>query len=249
MEPSKPRDVPLSRIAEWREQWPVKSFLKSISGAALNNLIKAGEIRTIPRNAVLIREGDSNSEIFLLLSACVKVTARTASGKQALLAVRIGGDIVGELSAVDGDARNATIVSCSREEGAAVVLSRADFEQALSEHPTALVELTASVSRKLRASTRRRVDFIDCPVEVRLARVLVELADDHGQRIRGQYVIGVNLTQLELGTLVGVAEPTAQRALRELRRQGLVITEGRRPAVPDLRALRTFTEGGAQPLI
>jgi hypothetical protein len=65
------------------------------------------------------------------------------------------------------------------------------------------------------------------------------MAEDHGFQPRGkELVVGVNLTQIELGTLVGVAEITAQRGLRQLRRSGLVVTDERRLIIRDLDALR-----------
>jgi Mn-dependent DtxR family transcriptional regulator len=57
-------------------------------------------------------------------------------------------------------------------------------------------------------------------------------------------VIGLDITQVELGSLVGVTRPTAERALRELRVAGLVDTGGRRLIVLDQQGLRAVAHEG-----
>jgi CRP-like cAMP-binding protein len=69
--------------------------------------------------------------------------------------------------------------------------------------------------------------------------VLVELADDHGRPLVGDSVlIALDLTQIELGTLIGVGESSVLRALRELKERGLLDTRGRRTVVRSLQSLR-----------
>jgi CRP-like cAMP-binding protein len=222
-----------------REDWPGNSFLATLSERAMADLLAVGRVVRYGKGRRLIEEGDSASEVFLLLTAGVKVTADLGAGRQALLAVRLGGDVVGELSGADGEQRLATVTACGREPVIAALLERAEFDAVLEQHPEAQRALSAVVSRKFRTATRRRIDFAGCTSEIRLARVLAELADDYGQQLPGHgMVIRINLTQIELGTLVGVSEATAQRSLRVLRQRKLVTLDGRRPIIPDLAALR-----------
>jgi CRP/FNR family cyclic AMP-dependent transcriptional regulator len=226
-----------------RDDWPGNSFLARLPEPALGDLLGAGRAVRYGKGRRLIEEGDDATEVFLLLSAGVKVTAELGGGRQALLAVRLGGDVVGELSGADGETRLATVTACGREPVIAVVVQRADFDKLLDNHHEARKAFDAAVSRKLRTATRRRIDFAGYTSEIRLARALAELADDYGRQVaeRGT-VIRINLTQIELGTLVGVSEATAQRSLRTLRQHGLVRIDGRRPIIPDLAALRAAGE-------
>lgn len=93
------------------------------------------------------------------------------------------------------------------------------------------------VSDRLRWSNRRRIDFTSYPVKLRVARVIAELCRSHGRQDRHGVVIDVRLTQPELATICGAAETSVQKALRELRSDGLVETDYRRITVPDLEAL------------
>lgn len=229
--------------ARHRFDWAPSSFLAGLAEPTLRHFISAGEARLFRANECLIVEGDADTDVFLILSACVKVTARLDERREALLAVRVAGDLVGELAAADGMRRSATVRACGRDPVAVLVLDRQEFYDLVVAFPAASIRLSAAISQKLRRATRRRVDYSGSPPTVRLARALVELADDYGQRSRrGGVLISVNLTRVELGTLVGVAEATAHRAMRELREKGLIVTEGRRPLVRDLAALRAVAQ-------
>ncbi|MBV9160551.1 MAG: Crp/Fnr family transcriptional regulator [Pseudonocardiales bacterium] len=227
-------------VAKYRRGWPVNSFLSQLTTRTLREFLTKGRIIQFSNNETLIDENLAETSVFLLLSACVKVTARLDQGGHALLAVRVGGDMVGELAAMDGGSRSATVKACGRDPVVAAVLTQSDFVSLLSRYPEAAMTLNTAIGRKLRSATRRRIDYSGCTPRVRLARALVELAEDYGhQQIpASQVLVAINLTQLELGTLVGVAEVTAQRALRELRKDGLINTSGRRPIIRDINALR-----------
>jgi CRP/FNR family cyclic AMP-dependent transcriptional regulator len=225
----------------FRPEWPESSFLAGIADDVMSDFLLSGVIVRFSPRELLMEEGGRGTEVYLLLSACTKVTARLDRGGDALMAVRVSGDIVGELAvAADGE-RVATVRVCGRDAAVCICLGAEEFARLLHRHPEASLRLTAAVSRKLRTATRRRVDYTGCAPHVRLARALLELADDYGQAIsRTGVMVSVNLTQVELGTLVGVSEITAQRALRALRDDGLVVTDGRRPIVRDVAALRTL---------
>ena len=205
----------------------------------LREFVDARELRQFSTGDDLMREGDSAGDVFLLLDASVKVTGRMDGGGTALLAIRLGGDVVGEIALVDGKPRTATVSACGVEPVTAVRVGHDEFHRLLNDHPAAAVSVASAITRKFRSITRRLIDTTCCAPKVRLARALLELAEDYGLPAHRGTIISVNLTRIELGTLVGVGETTAQRALRELKRDGLVADAGlRRLLVPDLAALR-----------
>lgn len=217
------------------------SFLGGLTPAARRALAERGEVLTFPRGSLLVAEGEPGSDVFALLSSYVKVIASLAGGGWTLVAVRMSGDLVGELAGMSGAPRSASVIACGSEPVTALRLGWEDFERVKAEHPEVLLRLQESVSRKLAAATRRRVDFHRRSPTVRLARVLVEMADDFGQSVRGREVIlPMDLKHMEWGELIGVSESTAYRALRELR--DLVDAHHRRLIVTDLTGLRAIAE-------
>lgn len=222
-----------------RTEWSPRSFLAHLSPPQLEAFTGAARFQQFDGERPLMEENALDSDVHFLLNPAAKVTAALPDGGEALLAVRVAGDVVGELAALDGGPRLASVRSCARGPLKVLTLTAPVFLELLESHGSAARWLSNSVGTKLRAATRRRIDYTGFDSHVRLARVLIELSEDHGYRPRSkELVIGVNLTQVELGTLVGVAEATAQRGLRRLRDQGLIVTDERRPIIRDLNGLR-----------
>lgn len=216
--------------------WPPGSLLGGLPEPARQQLFGLGAKTQYPDSGrILIREGDSSSVVFLLLAGVVKVSGASDDG-EALLAIRVGGDVVGELSALDGRPRLATVVTAGPV--IARVTGRGEFVSFLARHPDVGLAITKGIADKLRSATARRIDFTGCGVVVRFARVLLELATRYGEQTPAGTVIRCPLTQTELATLVGSAEPTIHRALRQLRAEEIVTTGYRETTVLDMAGLR-----------
>jgi CRP/FNR family transcriptional regulator, cyclic AMP receptor protein len=237
------QDGDAGKVAEGsRAEWPRNSFLAELPAPVLQDFLSAGELVRFRSGEVLIDESGAGTEVFLLLDAGVKVTTPLDGGGHALLAIRVGGDVVGEIAVMDGGVRTATVSACGHESVIAVRVGRDAVFALLERDPDAAVSLAAAVSRKMRVATRRRVDSVGCSPKVRLARVILEMAEDYGQLFRSGTLIGVNLTKFELGTLVGISERTADRALGELLDDNLIGKVGRRLYVSDMDLLRSAVQ-------
>ncbi len=205
-----------------------------LDAEARADLLGIGVPRRMSPGEILILQGSEESHLVLLRRGLAKVTASLPNGRTTLLAIRFGGDLVGEMSALDGKPRSATVTAC----GTALVnvIPLEQFKLFLRRHPDAALELVAMVADRLRWSNHRRTEFT-YPARVRVARILAELAHTHGRRTRDGIVVDVHLTQQELATACGTAGTTVEKILRELRADGLVDTDYRRITVRDLPGL------------
>lgn len=234
-------------VATRSPDWAHGSFLADLPPVCRSELISASRIVTFRLGEVLIEECTADDDVFLLLSSYVKVTAWVDRGAEALLALRSAGDVVGEQAALDRLPRSATVRACGKQAVMAAQLPSETFWNLLAENREGARLLTSIMSSKLRTATRRRVDYASASPRVRVARVIHELLLPYGRRVGSGIVIGVDLTQVELGSLVGVTRPTAERALRELRSAGLLNTGGRRLIVLDEQGLRAVADQGVGP--
>jgi CRP/FNR family cyclic AMP-dependent transcriptional regulator len=215
--------------------WLPATLLGRLERNAREELLGLGRRTHVgPRHSIL-REGQRESHVVLLHQAVAKVTAAMRDGRQALLAIRVSGDIVGEISALNGTPRSATVTSCGRS--LLAVIHREEFRAFLRRNPDAALAIAGMEADRLRWANRRRIDFASYPVKVRLARILVEIATTYGVRTPVGLVVRIYLTQQDLATLCGAADVTLQRSLSELRKAGVVDTGYRRIAVLDEAAL------------
>ncbi|GAA0447223.1 Crp/Fnr family transcriptional regulator [Actinoplanes lobatus] len=219
--------------------WAPGSFLTLLTVAERDELLSLGTTRRLPGGRHLLVEGRQDTQVEVIRQGHVKITT-TVGGLPRLLAIRLPGDLVGELAAITGSGRIATVTTCG--DVVSTVIRQAEFLHFVNRHPHVAAQVTAAVGRKLRWANDRRSEFSAFPVHVRLGRVLLEIATSCGEAVGDTWLIRVELSQTELASLVGAREDTVQRALRDLRREGLVRTGYRRITVLDAAALRALTE-------
>ena len=218
------------------QAWPGHSLLGTLKAAARERLLALGTLVQYPGpSRILMREGDRSRFVIVIIDGVVKVTGQLDDGRDGLLAIRMRGDAVGEFAALDELPRSATVTTC----GALVarVIKAGDFLDCLRRDPDVSHAVSRAVVAKARLANTRRIDFSGCDVPTRLARVLYELAIGYGARDGNKSVIRWPLTQPELASLAGGAEPTVHRVLRELREHGIVSTGYRAITVLDLDRL------------
>lgn len=221
-------------------QWPTGTLMQRLSPSERRELLKLGTKRWVRPGTVLLRAGAVGTTAILILRTFVKVSIPTSNGHEALVSVRVPGDLVGEIAVLNDQPRTATATTCGT--GLISVIPSAQFKEFMSSHPGVTIQLAGMVADRLRWSNERRVDAAAFPVTTRLARVLLEMAMRHGVRTPRGIEIGVLLTQSELATLIGVSVVTAQRALKQFRDRGLIETGYRRFLVTDPHRLRVAAD-------
>lgn len=240
-------DTDLS-AADWvsihHPRWADGTFAARLGTERLQPVLDASELVTFKPRSMLVEEGATDTDVFLLLTPSVKVSARNGSNKECIVALRTVGDLIGEMAAADGGPRSATVRACGLTKVVAARVAGTTFMEIVSSDPVASRLLIVMTAERLRAANRRRVDITGFPPAVRIAQLITELLPVHGLATGPSAVVGIDLTQHELGTLVGVAGATAERALRDLRAEGLVETDGRRLIVRDLEGLSRYAARG-----
>ncbi|QKW10094.1 Crp/Fnr family transcriptional regulator [Streptomyces sp. NA04227] len=229
-----------AREPQPREQWPWPrpSLLGGLGQAHRDRLLALGARVRYPAERILIRESEETDFVLILLDGVVKATGRTRDGRDALLAVRMGGDLVGELAAVDGGPRSATVTTCGPVVARSVTGEA--FRDCMRRDPQLGQAVNAAVVAKLRSANTHRLDFTGCDVTTRLARVLHQIARTYGRPVGRGAAIHWPLTQPELATLAGAAEPSVHKALRRLREAGAVSTGYRTVTIDDLALLNSI---------
>jgi CRP-like cAMP-binding protein len=211
--------------------------LDEVDRAALGEL---GHVRRFAKGRMLFLEGDRSDDVILLREGQVKIVSAGWEGGENLLAIRGPGDLIGELTAIDDSnhPRIATAVAmCSVR---AQVLPASDFLHFVASRPGVALSLLRALSKRMRDSDRRRVEYGSYDAAHRLARVLLELAGEHGRAVTGGTNIGLPLSQDELAGLIGASRESVARALGTLRARGHVVTARRSIVIVDLVQLQRY---------
>ena len=212
-----------------------------LTGEEWRALEAAGRRRHYRARQRLFREGEPGDHVIAVVAGRVKVSVQTRSGREILLAVKEPGDLVGELSAIDGRPRSATAVALEPVD--TVVVTAPAFVEFIEGHPRIAVRLLRALAAQIRDADRRSVDRDTGDITCRVARRLVDLAERTGEHRGSGIEVTLVVGQEDLAAWVGATREATSRALGRLRAEGWLTTGRRRIVLTDLPALRQRATG------
>ena len=196
-------------------------------------LAAAGAVRSFDPGAVLCRHGQAPVEVFVVFSGRVEVTQDDPAGNRTVLDRRGRGDVLGEMSALDGAPASATVIAL--EATAALAIPAPRFNALCGSRPRIGMTVASIVAARLRSSDERRVEGRRDVLQ-RTILVLVRLAEASPATDRRG--VDLTVTQRELADMVPAAPVSVARALDDLRRAGVLRTGRGHIHVEDLQKLR-----------
>lgn len=214
-------------------------FLEALDERARAGLQDRATARSWPAGATLFREGEAADHVLILTSGLVKAVAVSEDGQTTTLALRGAGEVLGELAAVDGGTRSASVVAIEPVEALSVPAGA--FREFLREQPGAALALLAGITERLRDASRRQAEFGTLDATVRVARILAELGDTYGEPVEDGLRVEL-VSQDELASLCGASREAVARALRTLRGHDVVRTGRRTITITDLDRVRRWPE-------
>src|SRR6185437_3906841 len=188
------RSVQLSTHARGWDASPAMAatFVEALKEEEAAELHAAGRRRTYGAAVTLFHEGDDAGPVIVLLSGRVKVATVGGGGREAIVAVRGPGDLLGELSAVDGGPRSATVTTLESTD--ALLIPGSAFAALLERRPRIALVILRMVAARLRYADSQQTQFATHDVVGRVAQRLVELADRFGEPDDGHIEIALPLS-------------------------------------------------------
>jgi CRP-like cAMP-binding protein len=211
-------------------------MFSSVAPEDLNGLAALIQRRDYEKGEIIFHEGDEGTALFIIRKGEVLIRLSHEDGKEVVLGLLTRSDVFGELALLDGDPRSADAVA--REPTQLLMLSRADFLRFVQGRPQVAMSMLTGLSRLVRHVTQLVHDTAFLDVRARLARVLVELADNQGQKGPDGISLTSKLTQGELANLVGVTRESVNKWLRFYEKQGLLRNDKGRLTLTDPERLR-----------
>ncbi|TDC00664.1 Crp/Fnr family transcriptional regulator [Nonomuraea longispora] len=203
-----------------------ESGIRSTAGAGLARRYRSGQI--------IFHQGDPGESLYVLLDGLVKVVFTTEHGDEIVLNMLGRGETFGEMALLDGSPRSASIVTARA--AWVFALPRARLLELMREHPGLADEFLRMLGHMVRRLTDQAADLAFLDLGGRLAKLLLQLADKHGQADGVVELPG--LTQSDLAALIGASRPAVNRALQSLVSRNLIAVKGRTITLLDVAALR-----------
>jgi CRP-like cAMP-binding protein len=196
-------------------------LFSSLSDQDCEQLSKLLRLQTLHKGEVLFRKGDEGATFYMILSGQIKISV-SKRHNQMTLAILGRDEFLGEMALLDGQPRSADAVST--EQSSLYALNRKDFLSFLMTSEHAIHAVLSALSIRLRKTDNQLTEMYFLNVHARLGKKLVELIESRPSNVKNDPDHILNITQDELGHLVGVSRESINKALKILRKKGILST-------------------------
>ncbi|HKA43151.1 MAG TPA: Crp/Fnr family transcriptional regulator [Burkholderiales bacterium] len=175
--------------------------------------------RAFPKNTVVMNEGDRTDSLYIILDGRVKAFVADPDGKEVVLSTQGQGEYFGEM-VLDEGPRSASVMTL--EPSRFLIVPKADFKEFLARNPAFAARVIEKLIHRVRALTENVKSLALMDVYGRIARLLLELAEDRN----GKLVITERLTQRDIASRVGASREMVSLILKDLTEGGYIRHEG-----------------------
>lgn len=206
--------------------------------ASLDSLGIAGRcFRLSKGNMVSLHEDSGRSGLHLLLSGRMKTLRFSEDGRVMILDLLETGEVFGETALVAEEGSEPTYAE-ALEDVEIEIYPRFALEGALRGRPGMALGIARLMAARRRRLERRLETQVFQRVPVRLASLLLELAERFGEPEGRGMVLDIPLSQQDLGNLIGASREIVSLTLSDFRRREAVSMLGRRIVVNEAKLRR-----------
>jgi CRP/FNR family cyclic AMP-dependent transcriptional regulator len=224
---------PPSRLQQKRAYLRKQELFRDLTPEEIEGLDHQTRMVTCPKGRILYSQDDQAETLFLLKRGRVQVYRLTPSGKRLELATIEPDTFFGEMPLL-GESLRHTFAEAV-EDALVCVMSRADVERLICDHPKVALHMIEVLSRRLAESSARQEELAYRSVPTRISAVLLRLSQE------GAYEV-VKITHQELADMIGALRETVTETLGELQAAGLVELQRGRIHLKNLAGLRSQME-------
>lgn len=172
---------------------------------------------------------------YLVQQGRVKLYHLDESGKRLTLAILGPGSLFGEMALVGEEHRESSAEAL--EDVACWVIDREELRARAPRHPRLMIELLKLFVQRMEEVQERLKEMVFKDLETRLARILLYLAQRHGQRSQDRWEITLKITHQEIAELVGGTRENVTMLLNRFEDEGLITKQRYYIAIIDLEGL------------
>ena len=175
--------------------------------------------KRFPKNATVFSKGETSDSLYVVCAGKVKAVVHDEQGKEIVLSLIGPGEYFGEMAALDGVPRSASIVT--REPTEILIIRRDDFKRLLSLNPDMVFNLLSVLLGRLRRANQKIEALAFTNVHGRVAHLLMQLAErsDEG------WIVKDKMTHQEIADMVGASREMVSRIMGELVTAGYLSVE------------------------
>ena len=198
------------------------SLFEGLTPAQLDWVAKNAHRRVFAAGTNVMTVEQPGEAVFIILHGTVKIHIEQG-GRDVILSILGGGDLLGEMSLIDSMGRSASALTL--ESSLMLWMDRNAFNYLLDNFPPVARNLVKILSARVRLSDQVIQSLATLDVNGRVARQLLAFAERYGCDVSDGVQVRIVLTQGDLADLVGASRKRVNQAMVFFKEQGLASTD------------------------
>ena len=198
------------------------SLFEGLTPAQLDWVAKNAHRRVFAAGTNVMTVEQPGEAVFIILHGTVKIHIEQG-GRDVILSILGGGDLLGEMSLIDSMGRSASALTL--ESSLMLWMDRTAFNYLLDNFPPVARNLVKILSARVRLSDQVIQSLATLDVNGRVARQLLAFAERYGREVSDGVQVRIVLTQGDLADLVGASRKRVNQAMVFFKEQGLASTD------------------------
>ncbi|MFT0545058.1 Crp/Fnr family transcriptional regulator [Allopusillimonas ginsengisoli] len=217
-------------------------LLRSLSDEELDATLATAQVCRLLEGESAFRQGEPAESFFVLLSGHLKVVQVTPAGEQVVVRYVSPGEIFGIAQAMHRPNYPASAIAV--QESLMLAWPGKEWDSLISKHPQFAAGAFQTVGQRLQDAHSRISALSTEEVEQRVARTILRLIDESGEKTEEGVAIGFPITRQDIAEMTGTTLHTVSRLLSAWKDQGIVVSGRKRITVQSVNDLIRLAEDG-----
>jgi CRP/FNR family transcriptional regulator, cyclic AMP receptor protein len=209
-------------------------FFSRLGDSEADAILAQATVARYAEGALIFAKGDPGNSMMAVLRGRVMISSPSVDGRQVVLTTFREGDVFGEIALLDGKERTADATAAADCE--LLVVPRRSLLGLLERQPELAHQLLIVLCERIRRTNEQVEDFAFLHLETRIAKALLRLAQEEGQRAPASH-LGLKISQRALGEIVGSSRESVNKHLQDWKRSGIIELEKGSILIRDVEAL------------
>ena len=217
----------------------LNEFLDKAKGAEeLMNLSENRQVKTFKRKESIYREDDHANYLYYIVEGSVKCSRSDNYGKSYVHEVHGPGEFLGYMSLLKNGTYDELATALDAVQFA--VIPKDDFRSLISKNRDVSANYIKLLSKDVIEREKRLLQLAYAPMRERLADTLLKLCS---KACQNGTVDKLDISRQDLANMVGAAKESLIRTLSELKKEGLLDTDGQQIKILDSKGLERTAIG------
>ncbi len=201
---------------------PIKniSLFQGLDDEDIEQLERSLVKRKFRAGQMIFHMGDEGGNLYIINKGKAKVTIPSESGDDLILDILTPGEIMGEISLIDGMPRSASVQAI--EDTEVLCLYREDFLNLLKSRFNIVLHILKVLAQRLRNTDMMLAESHFLNITGRLAKKLMDLAHSFGIEEEKTIRLSVRVTQRDLASMIGATRESVNKTMKIFKEEGII---------------------------